>query len=83
MFLEKIYFGLLLKAKAGKEKKITSYIVLLSNEPISATNLAHQGWIGCASWLVAPKANKGSQISLEVPGVRGGLCNPSYWDDGI
>ena len=36
---------------------MTSHIVLLSCQPTSTADLAHQGWIGLTDWLVTQKAN--------------------------
>jgi len=49
----KIYLGSY-RQKQGK-KKITFHIAYLSYQPISTADLAHKGWIGCASWLVAQR----------------------------
>ena len=37
-------------------KILTLHDGLSSYQPTSTANSAHQGWIGCAGWLVAQKA---------------------------
>ena len=48
--------------KTWKEKKLTSYIVLLSYQPTSTGYLAKMGWLAGAGWLVTQKDNVGSQF---------------------
>ena len=33
--------------------------------------------------LISPPPNSTHPEYPKIPGVRGGLCNPSYWDGGI
>ena len=52
-----------LTSKSKEVKKDHFHIVLLSYQPISTADSAHQSWIGCAGWLETQKDNVGSHFS--------------------
>ena len=45
------------KRNQEKQKILNLHDGLLSYQPTSTANSAHQGWIGCAGWLVAQRRN--------------------------